>query len=77
LFINLTIETRSGRQDVRIDSEQKIGDGVAILRQHGKLRLDQPPDYYRSRMSQKLVSAYRTFTEERIFDGDILTAVEN
>ena len=76
MFIHLTIELYGARRDIRIDSEQRIGEGVNILRENGKLPAGPSPDAYRSRMNQKLVSAYRTFAEERIFDGDVLTAIE-
>jgi len=75
VFINITIEAGSNRRDIRIDSEQKIKEGLAVLRQSGKLPMGEAPDYFRSRLNQKPVSAYRTFLEEEVFDGDILTAI--
>ncbi|MCL1873210.1 MAG: hypothetical protein FWF85_03745 [Clostridiales bacterium] len=72
MFINLTIETLDGRQDIRIDSEQKIGSGLFILRQSGKLPSGPAPDYFHSLLNQNLVSAFKTFQEEGIFDGDVL-----
>jgi len=64
-----------GRQDIRIDSEQKIGAALLVLRQSGKLPPGPTPDYYHSRLNQNLVSAFKTFQEEGIFDGDILRAL--
>ena len=75
MFITITIETADGQADIRIDSEQKISEGLAVLRQSGKLPKGVAPAYFRSRLNQNLVSAYKTFTEERIFDGDILTEI--
>ena len=75
MFINLTIEAGEVRRDIRIDSEQKIKDALAILRQSGKMPMGTAPDYFRSRLNQKLVSAYKTFSEEEVFDGDILSAI--
>ena len=75
MFINVTIEAGKQRQDIRIDSEQKIGEGLAVLRQSGKLPGGPVPDYFHSRLNQNLVSAFMTFSEENIFDGDLLYAI--
>jgi len=75
MFINLTIEINQQRRDIRIDSEQKIKDALSLLRQSGKLPMGDIPGYFRSRLNQKLVSAYKTFSEEAVYDGDILTAI--
>jgi len=58
-----------------IDSEQKISEGLMVLRQSGKLPMGYSPDYFRSSQNQRLVSAYKTFEEEEVFDGDILTVI--
>jgi len=75
MFINLTIEINQQRRDIRIDSEQKIKDALSILRQSGKLPMGDIPGYFRSRLNQKPVSAYKTLSEEEVYDGDILTAI--
>jgi len=76
MFINITIETSDGRADIRIDSEQIIGEGINVLRKSDKLPSGKPPDYFHSRLKEKPVSAYMTFAAEQIYDGDILSAVE-
>ena len=75
MFINLTMEVNGIRRDIRVDSEQKIKDPLAILRQSGKLPMGSTPDYFRSRLSQRPVSSYKTFSEEMVFDGDVLSAI--
>jgi len=76
MFINTTIETSGGKLNIRIDSEQVIGKALTILRESGKLPDGSAPDYFRSRLNQRPVSAYMTFAEENIHDGDILSAIE-
>jgi len=76
LFINLTIESCGRQLDIRIDSNQKIGESLAVLRQSKKIPDGLTPDYFRSRVNQKLVSAHKTFNDEQIYDGDILIAIE-
>jgi len=76
MFINTTIETSAGRVDIRIDSEQFIGRALDVLRESGKLPGGTAPDYFHSRLNRRPVSAYMTFAEERVFDGDILSAIE-
>jgi len=75
VFINITIDVNGNRQDIRIDSEQKIKEGLSVLRQRGKMPMGAVPDYFQSRLNQKPVSAYKAFSEEKVFDGDILTAL--
>ena len=75
MFITLTIEVDGRQADIRIDSEQKIGEGLRVLQQGGHLPIGLTPDYFRSSIKQNLVSAYMTFAAEGIFDGDILIAV--
>ena len=77
MFISVTIEAGDIKRDIRIDSEQKIGEGLAVLMQSGKIPNGPAPDYFHSRLNQKPVSAYRTFAEEQIFDGDILSIVSH
>jgi hypothetical protein len=75
MFINITIEIGATRRDIRIDADQKIIEGLSVLRQSGKLPMGANPDYFRSRLNQTLASANKTFFEENIFDGDIITAI--
>jgi len=76
MFINTTIETTAGRVDIRIDSEQIIGQALTVLRESGKLPHGTMPHYFHSRLNQRPVSAYMTFAEEQIYDGDILSVIE-
>ncbi|MCL2248080.1 MAG: hypothetical protein FWC13_02305 [Oscillospiraceae bacterium] len=76
MFISITIETSGGRADIRIDSEQLVGEGLKVLRESDKLPEGNSPDYFRSRLREKTVSAYMTFAAEKVYDGDILTAIE-
>lgn len=76
MFITITIKTSGGEADIRIDYEQKISEGLKVLRESGRLPDGRSPDFFSSCVRENLVSAYKTFREEFIFDGDILTAVE-
>jgi len=75
MFINLSIESGGKRRDIRIDSDQKIKEALIVLRQSSKLPLGAAPDYFRSQLNQRPVSAHKTFAEEGVFDGDILVAI--
>ena len=75
MFITITIEASGEKVDVRIDSQQKIIEGYRILQDCKQLPEDSIPDYFRSHMNRTLVSKYKTFEEERIFEGDVLTAI--
>jgi len=75
MFITITVKTHESSADIRIDSEQKVGMGLQVLREAGKLAQGEPPAYFRSKQGEKLVSAYKTFQDEAVYDGDILTAI--
>ena len=75
MFLTLSIKTLDSTVDIRIDSEQKIGEGLRVLQECGRLPSGTVPDYFRSHMNQTLVSAWKTFEEEQIYDGDILSVV--
>ena len=75
MFITITINIGESTADIRIDSEQKIGMGLHVLRESGKMPYGKEPSYFRSKQCEKLVSAYKTFHDEAIYDGDILEAI--
>lgn len=60
---------------LRIDNRQKISAALDILRETRRCRIKTSPSFYRSAMRECLVSAYKTYEEEQIFNGDLLTAV--
>ncbi|MCL2619506.1 MAG: hypothetical protein FWD97_01050 [Defluviitaleaceae bacterium] len=76
MFITLTIKTSTHQADIRIDHQQKISEGLKVLRESGRIPKGYTPDFFRSCVRETLVSAYKTFKEEGIFDGDILIAIE-
>ena len=76
MYINVTMKQNNAQVDIRIDAEQPIAEGLNIVINAGKLPpLAVKPDYFRSYIRNTLVSAYKTFTQEAIYDGDILEAV--
>ena len=77
MYITITIETLAGQADIRIDNEQKIGVGLQVLRDSGKLPPGKNHLYFRSSQSERLVSGYKTFVAEGIYDGDTLKAIAN
>lgn len=72
MFIDITIKFGNQSYDIKIDSQQRIKNALAILRQSGKLPPGETPDYMRSLLNQCMVSTHKTFAEESIFDGDKL-----
>ena len=75
MFINLTIQLMETTQDIRIDDDQIIEDGIKVLQQTGKLSAGKIPEYFYSSMSETLVSKYQTFKEANIPEGDLLRGV--
>lgn len=75
VFITITIEAGESSADMRIDSEQRIRMCVQALRESGKMPSGEIPAYFRSEQNERLVSSYKTFSEEGIYDGDVLTAI--
>ena len=76
MFITITLKIGDDKIDIRIDSEQKISVGLEVLRESGKMIGGKMPSYFRSKQRERLVSTYRTFQDEGIYDGDVLEAIE-
>jgi hypothetical protein len=72
MFINLTIQLMGTLQDIRIDEDQIIEEGIKILQQSGRLSQGEIPEYFSSSMMGTLVSKYKTFKEANIPEGDLL-----
>lgn len=75
MFISVTLDIGNTRRDIRIDNGQKVKNAIAVLRQSGRLPMGEMPNYFRSFVSNRLISANKSFLEEEIYDGDILSAV--
>ena len=75
MFITITVKSGGHRADIRIDNEQQISAGFMTLMESGKMPHGEVPAYFRSKHGEKLVSAYKTFHAEEVYDGDVLTAV--
>ena len=75
MFITITLKLNNGKADIRIDSQQKILVALEVLRDSGRLLSGEMPNFYRSKLNERIVSAYKTFQDEKIYDGDILEAV--
>ena len=75
MFITITLKVGMGQADIRIDDQQRIGVALDVLRESGRLLTGEAPNFYRSKLGEKLVSAYKTFHDEGIYDGDILEGV--
>ena len=75
MFITVTVKIKDNQIDTRIDSEQKIAVALKVLRESGKMPPGETPDFYRLKPSERLVSAYKTFSDEQIYDGEILEGV--
>lgn len=76
MFINITLSTGSASADIRIDSGQRILSGINTVSRSGRLAVTGEPRRCFSMVNEKMASTYRTFAQERIYDGDCLTIME-
>ena len=70
--MNVSIELDGRKEDVRIDSRQRIEECIKVLQKSKRLPKEKLPGYLISKLNQTQVSVYKTFAEEQIYDGDIL-----
>jgi len=75
MFITISLAIEKERFDLQIDSKQQIKDILEVLNSSGKMSCAKIPDFFRSNILQRAVSSYKTFEEEKIYSGDILTAI--
>lgn len=75
MYITLTMYFKNQSFDISVDSRQKIMAVYTTLYEAGRIKSSEVWDWYRSDAGKCMVSAHRTFEEEGIYSGDILTAV--
>lgn len=75
MYVQVTIEIETAQYDVRIDSAQPIGAALEALQSARKCAVSQPVFRYKSGVAQRIVSSFCSFENERIYSGEILTAI--
>lgn len=75
MYITLTMHFGNQSFDISVDSRQEIMAVYRTLYEAGRIKPLKVSHWYRSTAKECMVSAYRTFDEEGIYSGDILTAV--
>lgn len=75
MYITLTVCFDEKQFNISVDSRQAIMAVYKTLYEAGRIKLLKIPDWYRSDAKECMVSAYRTFQEEKVYSGDILTAI--
>lgn len=71
----MTFKAGQEEIDIRVDGRQTIGEVFSFLQERGNfLRVlgGEKKEYFYSPISEKMVSVYKTFQEEEIFDGELL-----
>ena len=76
MFITVTMQMLDKKYNIKIDYNQPIINGVQVLKQSKKYS-GETAVFYRSKISQNVVSGYLSFKEAEIFSGDILEAIYN
>jgi len=75
MYITVTLQYKDKAFDISLDNRQKLTVGLQTLQDNQKVSYEKEPDFYRSEMQKRVVSAYRTFEDEQIASGDKLTAI--
>jgi len=75
MYITVTLQYKDKAFDISLDNRQKLTVGLQTLKDNQKVSYEKEPDFYRSEMQKRVVSAYRTFADEQIASGDKLTAI--
>ena len=76
MFITVTMQMGNRKYDLKIDNNQPIINSIEILKQSRKYD-GETAVFYRSKISENVVSAYLTFFDAGIYSGDILEAIFN
>lgn len=76
MFITVTMQMGNKKYDLKIDNNQPIINSTEILKQSRKYD-GETAVFYRSKISENVISAYLTFLDAGIYSGDILEAIFN
>lgn len=76
MYITVTMSIKSNTYNIQADENLPIQNAVRALYENFPLGNSKPPVFYKSELQQKLVSAYFTFNQAEIQNGDILAAIE-
>lgn len=75
MYITVTVKIKSIYYDIKIDRRQKIYVALEILKSSGNTSVQFIPAFYKSYQNQRIVSAYNTFEQSKIYSGDVLEAI--
>jgi hypothetical protein len=75
MYITITIQIEEFEYNIRIDRRQKVYMAQKILAESGNSFASALPDFYKSKQTNRIISAYNTFEEAGIYTGDILEAI--
>jgi len=73
--ITVTMNLKGNEYDIQADTNLPIQNAARALNENYDLSLHKLPQFYKSALQHKLVSAYFTFADAEIQNGDILFAV--
>ena len=73
--ITVTIHIKGSEYHIQADMNLPIQNAARALDESFHLSMHKLPVFYKSELQHKLVSAYFTFAEAEIQNGDILLAV--
>ena len=76
MFITVTMKMGDNKYNLKIDNSQPIINAVQILRESKKYN-GETALFYRSKLSQNVVSGYLSFKDAEIFSGDVLEIIYN
>lgn len=75
MYITITVKIKSIDYDIKIDRRQKIYVALEMLKSSGNTSIQYIPTFYKSYQNQRIVSAYNTFEQSKVYSGDILEAI--
>ncbi|MCL2034946.1 MAG: hypothetical protein FWG94_09475 [Oscillospiraceae bacterium] len=74
--LTVTINLKGNEYNIQADANLPIQNAAQALDENFNLSLPTLPEFYKSALQHRLVSAYFTFAEAEIENGDILFAVK-
>ena len=74
MYVTITVETEGKRHTISIDERQYVSAVYEILKERGLVDGKTTPGLYKSALLEEWVRTEKTFKEQDISSGDILTA---
>ena len=72
-MITFTLSNGESSMDLMLDEKREIRSMLSVLEEAGKIKGLSDNIVFKSLMQNRIISPYKTFEEEKIYSGDVIS----